>query len=76
LLLQLPSPITTAILFALPSAIAVAVALAIGHCCLCHHWQSQLPSPLAMITITAAAAHCQELLPWGSKEFYLKNLSK
>jgi hypothetical protein len=37
--------------------IAAAVALAIGHCRLRHHWQSQLPSPLA-VTVAVAVAHC------------------
>jgi hypothetical protein len=32
----------------LPSAITVAVAYAIGHRRLCHHWPLQLPSPLAI----------------------------
>jgi hypothetical protein len=63
LLLQSPLPITTALSFVLLSAIAVAAALTIGHCCLHPHWQSQLPSPLA-ITVAVVIAHCQDLLPW------------
>jgi hypothetical protein len=41
-------------------------ALAIGHCCFHHHWPLQLPS-LSAITVTIAITHCQELLPWCSK---------
>jgi hypothetical protein len=66
ILLQLPLPITVAISFALPSAITVVGALAVGHCRLCHNWPLQSPSPLA-ITIAIAVAHCQELLPWCGK---------
>jgi hypothetical protein len=53
---------------ALPSAInvAVAVALAIGHCRLHHCQPSQLPSPLA-ITVTITVSHFRELLPWHGK---------
>jgi hypothetical protein len=58
----LPLPITAAVSVALLSAIAVPVALAIGHCRLCHHWPLQLPSPSA-ITIAVPISHCQELLP-------------
>jgi hypothetical protein len=61
--LRSPSTITAAISVALPSAIAVADALTIGHCSLHHRWSSQLPSPLA-ITVTIAVSHFQELLPW------------
>ncbi len=63
MLLQLPSPITAAVSFALPSAITIAIALAIGHCRLHHHWHLQSPSPLA-ITIAIPIAHCRELLHW------------
>ncbi len=68
LLLQLPSTIATPDSVALPSAIAVAIAIAltINHCCLCHGWPLQLPSPLA-ITITIAVGHFQELLSWRGK---------
>jgi hypothetical protein len=59
-------PITAAVSFALPTAIAVTVALAISHCCLHHHWQSQLPLPLT-ITVAVTVAHCRELLPWHGK---------
>jgi hypothetical protein len=64
--LQLPSTIAAAISVVLPSAIALAITLAVGHCCLRHRWPSQLPSPLA-ITITVAIGHFQELLPWRGK---------
>jgi hypothetical protein len=64
--LQLPSTITTAVSVALPPAIAIAVTLAIGHCCLRHHRPSQLPSPSG-ITVTIAVGHFQELLPWRGK---------
>jgi hypothetical protein len=47
--------IAAAISVALPSAIAVAVALAIGHCCLHHRRPLQLPSPPA-ITVTMTSA--------------------
>jgi hypothetical protein len=66
LLLQLPLPITAAIYIASPSAIAILVALAVGHCRLRHHGPLQLPS-LSAITIAVAIPHCQELLPWRSK---------
>jgi hypothetical protein len=66
LLPQLPSLITTAVSFALQSAIAIAIALAVGHCRLRHCWQLQSPLPMA-ITIPIAIAHCRELLPWHSK---------
>jgi hypothetical protein len=44
----LPSTIAATISVALPSAIAVAIALAVGHCPLCHHWPLQLPLPSAI----------------------------
>jgi hypothetical protein len=55
LLLRLPLTIAAAISVALPSAIAVAVALAVGHCRLCHRQPLQLPSPSA-ITIAMLLA--------------------
>jgi hypothetical protein len=58
----LPLPITAAISTVLPSAIAVAV----GHCCLRHQRPLQSPSPM-IINVTVAIGHCQELLPWHSK---------
>jgi hypothetical protein len=61
--LQLPSPITPTLSFGLPSAIVIAVALAVGHCRLHHHWKLQLPLSLA-ITVAVAVTHCRELLPW------------
>jgi hypothetical protein len=66
LLSQLPLPITTAVSFALPSAIAITIALAVGHCRFRHHWQLQSSSPLA-ITVAIPIAHCQKLLPWHGK---------
>jgi hypothetical protein len=54
------STIAAAISGALPSAIAVANALAAVHCRLCHRWPSQLPSPLA-ITIAMPSATWQKL---------------
>jgi hypothetical protein len=66
LLSHLPSPITAAISIAYPSAIAVTIALAVGHCRLRHCWQLQSLSPLA-ITVAVAVAYCQELLPWHGK---------
>jgi hypothetical protein len=51
----LPSTIAAAISVALPSAIAVAVTLAVGHCRLRHRRPLQLPSPLA-ITIAMLSA--------------------
>ncbi len=65
-LLQLSSLMTAAVSFALPSAIAIAVALVVGQCHLHHCWQSQLLLPLA-ITVAVAIAHCWELLPWRGK---------
>jgi hypothetical protein len=53
--LWLPSTIAAAISVASPSAIAVTIALAVGHCHLRHHRPSQLPSPLA-ITVTMLSA--------------------
>jgi hypothetical protein len=53
--LRSPSTIVAAISVALPSAAAVAVALAIGHCRLHHRQPSQLPSPSA-ITIAMPSA--------------------
>ncbi len=47
-------------------AMAYDIALAIGHCCLCHRRPSQLSSPLA-ITVNVAVGHFRELLPWHSK---------
>jgi hypothetical protein len=70
LLFQSLSPITAAISDALPSSIAVIVALAVGYCRLRHRWQSQLPSSLPItiaIAVAIAVAHCQELLPWRGK---------
>jgi hypothetical protein len=64
--LRSPTAIAAAISVALPSAIAVADALSVGHCHLRHHWPSQLPLPLA-ITVTIAIGHFQELLPWCGK---------
>jgi hypothetical protein len=58
--------IAAAISVASPSAIAVTVALAMGHCCLRHHRPLQLPSPL-IITIAIIVGHFQELLPWHGK---------
>jgi hypothetical protein len=55
LLSQSPLPIIAAVFFALPSAIAIAVALAIGHCRLSHCWQLQSPFPLA-ITVALPSA--------------------
>jgi hypothetical protein len=46
--LRLLSAIAAAISVALPSAIAVIVALAICHCRLRHRWPLQLPSLLAI----------------------------
>jgi hypothetical protein len=46
--LQFPSTIAAAISVALLSAIAVANALAVGHCRLRHHWPLQLPLLLAI----------------------------
>jgi hypothetical protein len=66
LLLQSPSTIAAAISVALPSAITITVAIAIGYCCLRHHWSLQLPSPSA-ITVAVAVGHFQELLPWRGK---------
>jgi hypothetical protein len=67
----LRSPLTIALTIsdALPSAIAIAVAaaLAIGHCSLHHRWPSQLPLPL-VITVTIAICHFQELLPWHGED--------
>jgi hypothetical protein len=42
---------------------SIAIALAVGHCRLCHRQPLQSSSPLA-ITIAIAISHCQELLPW------------
>jgi hypothetical protein len=53
--LQSPSTIAAAISVVLPSAIAVTIALAVGHCRLHHHQPLQLPLPLA-ITITMPLA--------------------
>jgi hypothetical protein len=53
--LQLPSTIAAAISVALPSAIAVANALAIGHCRLRHRRPSQLPLP-STITVAMPSA--------------------
>jgi hypothetical protein len=64
--LQSPSTIAAAISIASLSAITVAVALAIGHCCLRHHWLSQLPF-LSAIAVAIAVGHFQELLPWRGK---------
>ncbi len=64
--LRSPSTIATAVSVALPSAIAVVVALAIDHCRLRHHWPSQLSSLLG-ITVAVAISHFQEFLPWHSK---------
>jgi hypothetical protein len=66
--MRLLSTIAATLSVALPSAIAIAVAvpLASGHCRLHHHWPLQLPSPLA-ITVTIAVGHIQELLPWRGK---------
>jgi hypothetical protein len=47
-LLRSPWTIAAAISVVLPSAIAVVVVLAIGHCHLRHHRPSQLPLPLAI----------------------------
>jgi hypothetical protein len=60
-------PITAAVSFVLPSAITITVALAVGHCRLCHHWQLQSPSPLTT-TVAVAIAHCQEMMPWRGKK--------
>jgi hypothetical protein len=46
--LQLLSTIAAAISVALPSAIAIDLTLAIGHCRLCHCQPSQLPLPSAI----------------------------
>ncbi len=54
-LLRLPWQITADISVALPSAIAVAIALAVGHCRLHHRRPSQLPLPSA-ITVTMPSA--------------------
>jgi hypothetical protein len=54
-LLQLLRTIAAAISVALPSAIAVKVTLAVGHCRLCHCRPSQLPS-LSAITIAMPLA--------------------
>jgi hypothetical protein len=59
-------PIAIAVSIALPSAITIAVTLAVGHFRLHHHWPLQLLSPSA-ITVTFAVGHCQELLPWRGK---------
>ncbi len=64
-LLPSPWPLPLQSPFALPSAITVAVALAIGNCCLCHHRPLQ-PS-LSAITVAVAVGHFQELLPWCSE---------
>jgi hypothetical protein len=50
----------------LPSAIAIAIALAVSHCRLDHHQPLQLPS-LSAITVPIAIGHCQEFLPWRGK---------
>ncbi len=46
---MLPLTIAVAIYVTLLSAIAVPVALAIGHCRLRHYWPSQLPLPSTII---------------------------
>jgi hypothetical protein len=53
--LRLPSTIAATISVALPSAITVAVALAVSHCRLHHLWPSQLPL-LSAITIAMPLA--------------------
>jgi hypothetical protein len=53
--LRLPPTIATAISVMTPSAITVAVTLAVGHCRLSHCRPLQLPSPLA-ITIAMPLA--------------------
>jgi hypothetical protein len=63
------SIIAAAISVALPSVIAIVVALTVGHCRLRHRQPSQLPSPLA-ITVAVAIGHCQELLPWQGKNLF------
>jgi hypothetical protein len=65
LLLRLPATIAAALSVPLPSAIIVAVTLAVGHCCLHHCQPSQLPSPSSPSAI--AVGHFRELLPWRSK---------
>jgi hypothetical protein len=56
----LPLPIAAAISIALPSTIAIAVALIIGHCCLCHYQPLQLPSqwPSPLLLPLAIAKSC------------------
>jgi hypothetical protein len=57
--LWLLSTIAAALSVALPSTIAIAVALAVGHCRHHHRRPSQLPSPLG-ITVAIAVDHFQE----------------
>jgi hypothetical protein len=64
--LRLLLTIAATISVALPSAIAVVVALAVGHCRLHHHWPLQLPSP-SSITVAIVVGHFRELLPWRGK---------
>ncbi len=61
--LRLLTSITTALSVALPSAVTIAIALAVGHCHPHHRRPSKLPSLLG-ITIAIAVGHFQELLPW------------
>ncbi len=68
--LRLPLTIAAVVSVASRSAIAltfaVTITLTVGHCHLCHHQPSKLPSPSA-ITIAVAVGHFRELLPWRGK---------